>query len=76
MMPAAANPSAHNPASGPEVATGYRLHTGPGGAPGAKPSGDSSSGAGLGLGGAATLAHVHSIYRDPSNEYGAKWTGQ
>jgi len=35
MMPAAANPSAHKPTSGPEVATGYRRHTGPGGAPGA-----------------------------------------
>jgi hypothetical protein len=33
-------------------------------------------GGGLGLGGALTLDHVHSIYRDPTNEYGSKWTGQ
>jgi hypothetical protein len=33
-------------------------------------------GGGLGLGGAATLDHVHSIYRDPTNEYGSKWSGQ
>jgi hypothetical protein len=28
---------------------------------------------GLGLGGAATANHIHSIYRDLTNEYGAKW---
>jgi hypothetical protein len=35
VMPGSANPSAHEPTSGPEVAPGYRRHTGPGGAPGA-----------------------------------------
>jgi hypothetical protein len=34
-MPGSANPSAHEPTSSPEVATGFRRHTGPGGAPGA-----------------------------------------
>jgi hypothetical protein len=62
-----------------------------GGQPGAKPSGSGSpgpkpsgaapgtgapAGEGLGLGGAPTANHVHTIYRDPSNEYGAKWAGQ
>jgi hypothetical protein len=62
---------------------------GGGGAPGAKPSGGASgstpatkpddggsSATGLGLGGVPTTNHVHSIYRDPTNEYGAKWAGQ
>ena len=35
--------------------------------------GGGPGGGGLGLGGAATANHVHSIYRDPTNEYGAKW---
>lgn len=35
VMPAEPNPSAHQPTSEPEVAPGYRRHTGPGGAPGA-----------------------------------------
>jgi hypothetical protein len=32
-------------------------------------------GTGIGLGGALTANHVHAIYRDPTNEYGAKWAG-
>jgi hypothetical protein len=31
-------------------------------------------GSGVGLGGAATLEHIHGIYRDPTNDYGAKYT--
>ncbi|MBV9788685.1 MAG: DUF3500 domain-containing protein [Chloroflexi bacterium] len=31
-------------------------------------------GNGTGLGGAATNLHIHGVYRDPSNEYGAKYT--
>ena len=38
--------------------------------------GGGPGGGGLGLGGAATANHVHTIYRDPTNEYGAKWAGQ
>jgi hypothetical protein len=33
-MPGAANPSSHEPTSEPDAATGYRRHTGAGGAPG------------------------------------------
>jgi hypothetical protein len=47
-----------------------------GGPAGAKPSGGQPAGAGLGLGGDPTTNHVHSIYRDPTNEYGAKWAGR
>lgn len=35
--------------------------------------GGGPGGGGLGLGGNPTANHVHSIYRDPTNEYGAKW---
>ena len=38
--------------------------------------GGGPGGGGLGLGGAATTNHVHSISRDPTNEYGAKWVAQ
>lgn len=31
-------------------------------------------GNGTGLGGAATNLHIHGVYRDPSNEYGARYT--
>jgi hypothetical protein len=31
-------------------------------------------GTGTGLGGAATNLHIHGIYRDPTNDYGAKYT--
>jgi hypothetical protein len=31
-------------------------------------------GNGTGLGGAATNLHIHGIYRDPTNDYGAKYT--
>jgi hypothetical protein len=41
-MPAAANPSAHEPTSDPEIAPGFRRHTGPGGAPGAPGNGPAS----------------------------------
>jgi hypothetical protein len=30
-------------------------------------------GGGTGLGGSATLEHIHGIYRDPTNDYGAKY---
>ena len=30
---------------------------------------------GNGVGGAATANHIHGIYRDPTNDYGAKYTG-
>ncbi len=42
VMPGSANPSAHEPTSGPDVATGFRRHTGPGGAPGAPGNGPAS----------------------------------
>jgi hypothetical protein len=32
-------------------------------------------GTGTGLGGAATNQHIHGIYRDPTNDYGARYTG-
>jgi hypothetical protein len=35
--------------------------------------GDRPGGGGLGLGGTVTTNHIHAIYRDPTNEYGAKW---
>ena len=38
--------------------------------------GGGPGGGGLGLGGARTANHIHSIYRDPTNEYGAQWLGQ
>jgi hypothetical protein len=41
-MPGVANPSAHEPTSEPGTATGYRRHTGPGGAPGAPGYGPAS----------------------------------
>jgi hypothetical protein len=31
-------------------------------------------GNGTGLGGAATNLHIHGIYRDPTNDYGAQYT--
>ena len=31
-------------------------------------------GTGLGLGGAVSTDHIHGIYRDPTNDYGAKYT--
>jgi hypothetical protein len=37
------------------------------------PQGGGGGAGGLGLGGAATTNHVHAIYRDPTNEYGARW---
>jgi hypothetical protein len=37
------------------------------------PQGGGGGPGGLGLGGAATANHVHAIYRDPTNEYGARW---
>jgi Protein of unknown function (DUF3500) len=41
------------------------------------PQGGGGPGAGgLGLGGALTTDHVHSNYRDPTNEYGSRWSGQ
>ena len=33
--------------------------------------GGGPGGGGLGLGGVATANHVHAIFRDPTNEYGA-----
>lgn len=32
-------------------------------------------GNGFGVGGAASPQHIHGIYRDPTNDYGAKYTG-
>lgn len=32
-------------------------------------------GNGLGLGGAMSTDHIHGVYRDPTNDYGAKYTG-
>jgi hypothetical protein len=40
------------------------------------PQGGGGGGTGLGIGGTLTTDHVHSIYRDPTNEYGSQWTGQ
>ena len=31
-------------------------------------------GTGTGLGGATSAQHIHGIYRDPTNDYGAKYT--
>ncbi len=31
-------------------------------------------GTGTGLGGAVSTDHIHGIYRDPTNDYGAKYT--
>jgi hypothetical protein len=42
VMPGSANPSAHEPTSTPDVAPGFRRHTGPGGLPGA-PGNDPAS---------------------------------
>jgi hypothetical protein len=78
-----AQPNGSPPAGGPPG--GGPPGGGPpgGGTPGAKPSGGppnsgapSDQGQGLGLGGAPTANHVHSIFRDPTNEYGVKWAGQ
>jgi hypothetical protein len=37
-------------------------------------SAQGGGGTGTGLGGDATLDHIHGIYRDPTNDYGAKYT--
>ena len=37
-------------------------------------SAQGGGGTGTGLGGEATLDHIHGIYRDPTNDYGAKYT--
>lgn len=37
-------------------------------------SAQGGGGTGTGLGGEATLDHIHGVYRDPTNDYGAKYT--
>ena len=37
-------------------------------------SAQGGGGTGTGLGGSATLDHIHGVYRDPTNDYGAEYT--